>query len=88
MYNVPVSKIFIYFVFCGIPRVEDVYKEWINFLKLSGVEIDKIKPDSVLCSAHFEKNCFLQYLRIRTLKETAVPTIIIHHKTSVNKYNI
>lgn len=76
------------FYIFSIPKVEDVHKQWINFLEHCGVEIEKMKPDSVLCSAHFEKDCFLQYLRSRTLKETAVPTIIINRKTSVNKYNI
>lgn len=61
-----------------------MYEQWINFLELSGVEINKIKPDIVLCSAHFEKDCFLKYLCSTLLKETAVPTIIIQRKTSVN----
>lgn len=72
--------------FCifSFPRVEEVYKQWINFLKHSGVEIGQIKSNIVLCSAHFEKDCFYQYIRGRKLKETAVPTIIISRKTLVN----
>jgi len=54
-----------------------------DFIEISGGDTTKLKPDSVLCSAHFENDCFLQYVRSRALKDTAVPTILINRKIYV-----
>jgi hypothetical protein len=60
-----------------------------DFVELSGAEIIKLKLNSVLCLAHFENDCFLQYVRSRTLKGNIIPTVIVNGQNrQIYKYHI
>lgn len=83
MYNL--INIYIIYLY-SVPKVEHTKDQWLNIILQCGGKLEKLKSESVLCSAHFEQNCFLQYVRRKVLKENAIPTIIIKRIKSVITY--
>ncbi|KAL4085402.1 hypothetical protein QTP88_027261 [Uroleucon formosanum] len=52
-------------------------QKWNEFFIENNIGIDKTNKNSLICSAHFDSKCFLQYNRTRQLAQNAVPTIIV-----------
>eukprot|EP00102_Acyrthosiphon_pisum_P019135 XP_016656345.1 PREDICTED: uncharacterized protein LOC107882482 [Acyrthosiphon pisum] len=56
---------------------ESVQKKWNDFFIENYININATRKNSLICSAHFDSKCFLQYKKTRQLTRNAVPTIII-----------
>jgi len=69
--------------FHRFPAEDSLSKEWLAKISRAGLEVTK---DTLLCSVHFEPDCFERDLRAellgskgkRKLKPGAVPTIFDH----------
>uniref|UniRef100_A0A2S2NLE2 THAP-type domain-containing protein n=1 Tax=Schizaphis graminum TaxID=13262 RepID=A0A2S2NLE2_SCHGA len=60
--------------FHKFPKENPTLAAWMNFAKQCS---SKVKPKSVVCSAHFTKDCFDHFLRSVHLKKLVIPTIMI-----------
>lgn len=66
--------------------------EWYGFVsKCLGIPVEKIHPNGLLCSCHFEKLAFKPPSKknlLRLLEDNAIPTIFIVRAKHVNKSSI
>lgn len=58
--------------------------KWNDFLVENKMDINKINKNSLICSAHFEPRCFVQYKNTKLLNRDAIPTMIITRISSVS----
>ncbi|KAL4720989.1 hypothetical protein ACJJTC_014343 [Scirpophaga incertulas] len=60
------------FSFHGFPKDENIRKLWISTI---GEDPDKIKKSTVICSKHFQPECFKMDVDRAILKANAVPSV-------------
>jgi len=61
--------------------------QWIQFFVDCDADLTKVKPYTTICSEHFNSYCFKKYVRVKLLKEDAVPSIIVNRLKHVSDLN-
>lgn len=65
--------------FHKFPAKENIKAKWFNFVNDNGLNTADITKNSLICSAHFDPECFIfnQNQNMSILKKTAVPTCTV-----------
>lgn len=66
----------------SLPKSPQIRDKWLDFLRITGKEIDKDYLHYSVCEYHFESSCFQKSGVVKTLIEDSIPTII--HKSLSN----
>lgn len=70
-----------------LPTDEPRKQQWIQFFVDCHADPTKVKPSTAICSEHFNSDCFKKYVRVKLLKEDAVPSIIVNRLKYVSELN-
>jgi len=70
-----------------LPTDESRKHQWIQFYLDCRADLAKVKPSTTICSEHFDRDCFKKYVRVKLLKEDAIPSIIVNRLKYVSELN-